>query len=818
MTARDIGRAGVAAIALLAGALLLLPENAEASQCSRSERVNHRDAECLYAWWKNRGLLKKSPFHVRNQCSEYGKVVAKVDLASASDRTLHLIDDNPRDGDTRHRIRGISCCSDMGICNRSDAVTDEGCLERFRRVSPAIQNRNCRDYTATAEAGENLQCTVTAQCDVGVHPFIPMYKTTSVTVPFVDLDDVRDCGAVLTHGICRPSLLWIEAGDAETEEAEGATLDFRVTLSDPFPETVTVRYHTSDKSAIAGLDYARTAGVLAFAPGETAKTISVPVLNDDLDEWQETMKFWLSGPNVPEARILLDWPATGTIVNTDRIPKAWIARFGRTVADQVLDAVDARMQAAPTAGVEAYVAGQRIGLGPPLEAASGGDEAFGLADWPEGGGPALRDSGPLVHSRVHGQAATGHGLPPSASFSLTGEARGGGYVSIWGRGAVTRFSGSEGDLSVDGEVASGLLGADWTTGNWMTGLLVSHSSGDGGYGRAGGPGSGSGTGGALRATLTGVWPWVRHAPGERLSVWGVAGYGSGSLTLDAGDRNGARNPTIRTGLDLWMAAVGLRGIALDGGDDNLTLAVKTDAMVVRTGTDAVSGAGGNLAGAEADVTRIRLGLEASRPFRLADGSTLTPGAGIGLRRDSGDAETGFGAEIGAGIAWADPERGLGAALRGRGLLAHRAKGFRERGLSGSFAWDPVAGDRGPRLSLTQTLGVPAQGGADALLTRPTPAGPATGEPGDSLRGRRLEARFGYGFPAFGDRFTATPGIAIGLSDAGRDYSLGWRLTPGGVALDGRSLELAFEARRRESTSRRNAPPEHAAGFRVTSRF
>ena len=818
MTARDIGRAGVAAIALLAGALLLLPENAEASQCSRSERVNHRDAECLYAWWKNRGLLKKSPFHVRNQCSEYGKVVAKVDLASASDRTLHLIDDNPRDGDTRHRIRGISCCSDMGICNRSDAVTDEGCLERFRRVSPAIQNRNCRDYTATAEAGENLQCTVTAQCDVGVHPFIPMYKTTSVTVPFVDLDDVRDCGAVLTHGICRPSLLWIEAGDAETEEAEGATLDFRVTLSDPFPETVTVRYHTSDKSAIAGLDYARTAGVLAFAPGETAKTISVPVLNDDLDEWQETMKFWLSGPNVPEARILLDWPATGTIVNTDRIPKAWIARFGRTVADQVLDAVDARMQAAPTAGVEAYVAGQRIGLGPPLEAASGGDEAFGLADWPEGGGPALRDSGPLVHSRVHGQAATGHGLPPSASFSLTGEARGGGYVSIWGRGAVTRFSGSEGDLSVDGEVASGLLGADWTTGNWMTGLLVSHSSGDGGYGRAGGPGSGSGTGGALRATLTGVWPWVRHAPGERLSVWGVAGYGSGSLTLDAGDRNGARNPTIRTGLDLWMAAVGLRGIALDGGDDNLTLAVKTDAMVVRTGTDAVSGAGGNLAGAEADVTRIRLGLEASRPFRLADGSTLTPGAGIGLRRDSGDAETGFGAEIGAGIAWADPERGLGAALRGRGLLAHRAKGFRERGLSGSFAWDPVAGDRGPRLSLTQTLGVPAQGGADALLTRPTPAGPATGEPGDSLRGRRLEARFGYGFGAFGDRFTATPEIAVGLSNAARDYSLGWRLARDGDAPDGGSLELALEARRRETSTEQSIPPEHGIGFRVTSRF
>lgn len=111
------------------------------------------------------------------------------------------------------------------------------------------------------------------------------------------------------------------------------------------------------------------------------------------------------------------------------------------------------------------------------------------------------------------------------------------------------------------------------------------------------------------------------------------------------------------------------------------------------------------------------------------------------------------------------------------------------------------------------MGVPTQGGTDALLTRPTPAGPATGEQGDSLRGRRLEARFGYSFPAFRNSFTATPEIAVGLSDVGRDYSLGYRLTPGGVA-----LELALEARRLESASRRNAPSEHAATFRVTSRF
>ncbi len=41
--------------------------------------------------------------------------------------------------------------------------------------------------------------------------------------------------------------------------------------------------------------------------------------------------------------------------------------------------------------------------------------------------------------------------------------------------------------------------------------------------------------------------------------------------------------------------------------------------------------------------------------------------------------------------------------------------------------------------------------------------------------RRLEARFGYGFAAFGGGFTWTPEAAVGFSVVGREYSLGWRL-------------------------------------------
>ena len=829
----------VPAIALLAVALILLPASTAEASCSTGSRVDHGDAECLSASWKNRGVLKKSPYHVRNMCPEYGKVVAKVDLKSAMDRTLHLNDGSQRDGTTIHRIRGISCCSDTSVlCNRSDLVTDEGCVAQFNRVSSAAWT--CINETASAAiSGENYNCTVTARCEVRYDPVFPQYRTTSITVPWLDLGDVSNCEGYLRRGPCtppQPDASWLSVSDASAEEAEGASLNFTVTLSQALLDMVIVNYATSDGTARAGSDYRETSGLLMFSPGQTEKTISVRVLDDELDEGSETLTMTVWNWS-PQYMSVADPIGTGTIFNTDRMPTAWIARFGRTVGEQVLDAVYARMRAKPAPGGEARLAGQRIGLGPPFESGPGGDAASGeagaqsatrdLADWLKVGADPTRQSlGSRPRSPGYGQTAAERDLLPGSSFSLTAQTDGKGFVSIWGRGAVTHFSGrapaaaqAGSDLSVDGEVASGLLGADWTHGRWTTGLLVTHSQGDGGYGSAGGPGSGSGTGGTVTSTLTGVWPWVRHKLGERLSVWGVAGYGEGSLTLDPGDAEGARTGAIRTGLDLTMAAFGLRGVLVKTPETGgFELAVRTDAMGVRTRSAAVRGNSGNLAAATAEVTRLRLGLEGSRPFRLADGSMLTPSVEIGMRRDGGDAETGFGADIGAGLAWVDPKRGLGAELHGRGLLTHESKGFRQHGLAGSFSWDPVAGDRGPRLRLTQTLGVSAHGSANAPVGHTALAGRPPNDPGNAPRQRRLEARFGYGFAAFGGRFTSTPQIAVGLSDAGRDYSLGWRLVRGRDTPDGSAMELTVEVRRRESASGRNDPPGHAVGVRMISRF
>ena len=355
-------------------------------------------------------------------------------------------------------------------------------------------------------------------------------------------------------------------------------------------------------------------------------------------------------------------------------------------------------------------------------------------------------------------------------------------------------------------MTSAMLGADWARDALMAGVLVSHSLGEGGY-------RGESGNGAVTSSLTGLYPWGRYALSERLSVWGVAGYGEGALTLTPEGK-----APMRTDLDLMMAAAGLRGVLVQAPEaGGFELAVKTDAMGVRTSAARARG----LEAAEADVTRLRLGLEGSHPFRFEDGASLTPSVEIGGRHDGGDAETGAGIELGGGLAWSDPRRGLSSEVRGRGLLSHEADGFREQGFSGSLSWDPAPGTgRGPKFSMNQTIGGRASGGVDALFERDTLAGLAAndnGGDGDTLAQRRFGMKLGYGLAAFGGRFTGTPNVGVGLSAARRDYSLGWRLVRDPRPSDIGSLKLSLEARRQESAND-DAEPGHGIGFRLTSRF
>ena len=326
----------------------------------------------------------------------------------------------------------------------------------------------------------------------------------------------------------------LSVADARVREAANATVDFAVTLSRAAGAAVTVDYATSDGTATAGADYRAATGTLTFVSGETAKTVSVAVIEDDHDEGEETLTLTLSNASGGNAW-LKDATATGAIENTDAMPQAWLARFGRTVAGQVVDAVESRFAAARQPGVAVNLAGQALprwsaggtDAGAQERLAALSDRLGGRRDGAAGAGYGSR-------------ALTGRDLLTGTSFSLTAQAAGGagGLVSLWGRGAVSRFDGREGGLSLDGEVASAMLGTDWTREAWTAGLLLSHSRGEGGYRGA--------SEGIVSSSVTGLYPYGRFMVNPRVTLWGVAGYGAGTLTLTpktAGDgREGQPDP------------------------------------------------------------------------------------------------------------------------------------------------------------------------------------------------------------------------------------------------------------------------------------
>ncbi len=214
---------------------------------------------------------------------------------------------------------------------------------------------------------------------------------------------------------------------------------------------------------------------------------------------------------------------------------------------------------------------------------------------------------------------------------------------------------------------------------------------------------------------------------------------------------------------------------------------------------------------------VRTGIEGSRRFVLGgdtEGMTIEPSFELGARLDGGDAETGLGVDLGGGLAFAAPRQGVALDLKGRGLIAHEASGFREWGASAALTWDPrPETDRGLALRLRQSWGGSPAGGMDALLGRETLAGLAANDNDATASAGRLEAELGFGLPLFDGGFTGTPNLGVGFSETGRDYRVGWRLTSARKGYPGFQVDL--DATRREAV---NADAEHGLMLRGTIRW
>ena len=304
---------------------------------------------------------------------------------------------------------------------------------------------------------------------------------------------------------------------------------------------------------------------------------------------------------------------------------------------------------------------------------------------------------------------------------------------------------------MDGDVTTGLVGFDAQWERALAGIMFSQSEGDGAYGLDPAKGEDAGT---VESSLTGVYPYARVDLNAKVSAWALAGAGSGELTLH---QDGEK--AMPTDISLRMGAVGVKGEVLDGsGPSGVGLNVKSDAMWVATKSERTN----EMVATEGDVTRLRLIVEGERVFESATGARFTPSAEVGVRHDGGDAQTGTGIEVGAGVRYsAGP---LTVEGQVRSLVAHEDSGYKEWGASGAIRITPSASGQGLMLSIAPEWG--RTGSATDRLWSARDAS-ALGADGEFEADARLAVDAGYGLGLRHGRGVLTPYAGLTLGDAGK---------------------------------------------------
>lgn len=572
----------------------------------------------------------------------------------------------------------------------------------------------------------------------------------------------------------------LELGIADATGSEtGGPLVFEVSLSRSTEEEVTVDYTTVDGTATAGVDYQAVMGTLTISAGMNRGQIEVKPLPDVLNEEDESFMIVLSNAS---GAILVDGEATGLITgNDDRVTVQWLARFGRTSADHVLGAVEDQLWTRRGSGTGLTVAGQSL-------TDPGAATPYG---YPHGFGGGLNGGlmvTPLSISNTTGWngLGTGHATDrnqlKNSLLNMSNVSVDQGCYSLWGSGSHSRFDGSDDDLKLQGEVSSATVGSDYSCGSFLLGVALSHSSADGTIR------FGDADAATVESTLTGLYPYLRYQVSDRFWFWGVTGYGTGDMT--SWSASGSEREDV--GLSTLMVAGGARGDLISGAG-GFSLSMKADAMVVRTRSEEDIG----VIVAEGDANRRRVGLEGSHMASFENNSYLRSHVDLSLRHDSGDADKGFGMEVGGGLDWHGLIPGLTFNAGVRGLITHGADEFEEWGYSGGLRYDPKPTSlQGVQLGITRSMGAPLNGGLRNTLWAEDLSLPTL--PGDSQRQQQINAEFSYGIET--PIGIGLPWARAGLSGQENEYRLGYRMfTRYGVpSLDmgktwyGRDLRLGWE--------------------------
>lgn len=560
-------------------------------------------------------------------------------------------------------------------------------------------------------------------------------------------------------------------------DKSGATgaVSFRVEITDtPGPEFVSTRFvftlaenrvgpapvltpggaHGVVRAAAAEVTYtlaeggeglfridAPTGAVTYIGPGETTGHYELTVRATD------------ARGRVAEAPVIVEVLSTAAVTRLNRVQRTVLPEAARMATGSAFAAVSGRLEARGARRARLRVAGYEL-----LTEAAGGAGAFADGACVAANGcDEVGDKTPARGLTTLDLSQVLTGSEFTLPLSATGDGKAGGLTPVlWGAVDWTALSGSGTAPDWDGGMLNAHLGADVRLGErWLAGVALSHAGGSFDWTDHGSDQAVTGT---YKSRLTSLMPYLGWTAHERLEIWAAATGGRGEVALDDTEA-GKYDSEVAA----WSAGAGARGVLL--ADGPTALALKGEAWVSQWAADGT----GPVSGMDATVQRLRLALEGRHAWTFASGVAIAPSLAVGVRHDGGDGETGTGLELGGGVHWNDPARGLTLQARARTLLGRG--GYRQWGAGGLVRLDPGADGLGLVLNVA-----PSWGAADSGLARLWDEG-LTGQPVAALSPEpRLAAALAYGVAAPGTLGTVTPYAGLSLTDAqAQTWRMGARL-------------------------------------------
>ena len=173
--------------------------------------------------------------------------------------------------------------------------------------------------TFSGTDGEQLTITVPTTDDTLVEPAETLNALLSnISNTLVTIADGTGVGTIIDNDSASISI-------DDVSVTEGGNLVFTVTLTGDVAGGFTVDYNTADITATAGSDYTSQSGTLTFSGTDGEQlTITVPTLNDLIDEPDETLNAFLS--NISNTLVTIDDDTgVGTIIDDDNPPTVIIS-------------------------------------------------------------------------------------------------------------------------------------------------------------------------------------------------------------------------------------------------------------------------------------------------------------------------------------------------------------------------------------------------------------------------------------------------------------------------------------------------------------